>query len=92
MSKEHLRWWLEKWTERRDDDPDSGPIEVVRLMKTVLDSQERPRSMAFPGTESMIRSHCESDKTVRTEIASLQKTVLNHGTALLGIRFIVHRA
>ena len=45
LSKDYLQLWLEKWAERMDDDPGSVPIEVVRLMQTVLDSQGPRRSM-----------------------------------------------
>ena len=49
-----------------------------------------PRSDSLPGTRSLIRSHCVSDKTVRIKTASFQKTVLNHTYTHLGIPFIVH--
>ena len=48
-----------------------------------------PRSLSLPGTESLIRPHCPSDRTLRITTASSQKTVLNHSPAR--IPFIVHR-
>ena len=40
----YLRMWLEKWADRMDEDPKSVPVEAVRLMERILNSQERPRS------------------------------------------------
>lgn len=44
MTTAYLQRWLELWAQRAADDPDSVPIEVVHLMKDVLDLQRRPRS------------------------------------------------
>ena len=48
LSKESVQFYLEKRGTRLDDDPESVPMEVVLLMKTILDSRG-PRS-------SMIRT------------------------------------
>ncbi len=53
MSKEYVEIWLEKWAERIDEDPESVPLEVVHMMRRVLESRERPRSRIR--TRTMIR-------------------------------------
>ena len=63
----------------------STPSTNRRLSRPVT-----PRSDSLPGTRSLIRSHCVSDKTVRIKTASFRKTVLNHTDTHLGIPFIVH--
>ncbi|MCH7735759.1 MAG: hypothetical protein IH961_11165 [Chloroflexi bacterium] len=45
MSRDYLQLWLEKWAERIDEDPSSVPMEAMHLIRRVLDSQGRPRSM-----------------------------------------------
>ncbi len=39
LLKESVQFYLEKWGTCLDDDPESVPMEVVRLMRTILDSR-----------------------------------------------------